>query len=795
MKNYYLLLLVIVPVLRGYAQIDLRQELNVRLQADARNRPREKLFVHIDRTSYLAGETVWFKIYDVDAGNHRPLDVSKIVYLDLLRGNENPAVQIKIAMNRGMGYGSFVLPAFLVSGHYSLRAYTNWMKNFSSEDFFRQDIRIVNTFRAQVGSPAATRSAVHIAFYPEGGSLVAGLNSRIAFKAGKENGIGLVCSGYILNRAKDTLVRFSSSYRGMGAFELTPKENESYTAVIRTADTVLVSQLPTVSDRGYVLRLEKQTPEQIRVRVQSSSTISDSRIYLVVQNNRKIDLAEVAMPQNHEAEFMLDVDSMQSGVSTITLFDDSHRPLCERLYFKRPARQLAIDITPDANSYNTRSLVNLSLQTGGQPKNGQPSHLSLSVFRLDSLQQMPQENILSYLWLSSALPGPVEAPAYYFEDSDEAHRKAADLLMLVNGWRRFKWSGLNDDRKATFEFLPEVEGPVVHGKVVDKLTGHAGRHIGFYLSSPGNHFAFCSAASDGSGDIRFSLNPIFNSNVIVLQPVNPQDSNYRVDIVNPFYLNDTTQEPDPIFLSVQDEPTLRERNIALQVENSYRVQEKRKFDSTRVPDSLTFYGSPDRRYNLDEYVRYATMEEVFREYVEDVRVRKEGSTFRFYVMNALFNTYFEDNPLLLIDGQPVSDATRIVSLDPQKIKQIEVVSRRFFSGASIWDGIVSLRSYDGNLGATQLDPTAIVMNYEGLQAAREFYSPVYDSDSARLSPVPDFRNVLKWSPQITIGPDGKSKISFYTSDLKGRFAVMAQGLTELGLAGSGVTTFEVSEDR
>lgn len=794
MKIYYFLSLAIVLGLRGYAQSDLYKNLDTRLEADRHNRPREKLFVHTDRTCYLAGETIWFKIYDVDAITNQPLDASKIVYMDLLHGNENPAAQIKIAMTRGMGYGSLVLPASLASGHYTFRAYTNWMKNFSSGDFFREDIRIVNTFRVQAGSAAAAAPAVRIAFYPEGGSLVTGLSSRIAFKASKGNGKGLACSGYILNQAKDTLVHFSSSYRGMGSFELKPKDGESYTAVVRMADTIFASKLPAVSAEGYVLRLERQAPDQIRVRVQSSLTVRDGEIYLVVQNHRKIDLAEVVMLQNHEAELILNEDSLQSGVSTITLFNDLHQPLCERLYFKRPADRLAIDVKPDANSYNTRSPVNLGLQIAGKAKNGQRANLSLSVFRLDSLQQVPQENILSYLWLSSDLPGTVESPPYYFEDADEAHREATDLLMLVNGWRRFKWPDLNNN-KSGFEFLPEVEGPVVRGKVVDKLTGNAGRHIAFYLSSPGSRFAFCSAVSDTSGDIRFSLNPVFGSNIIVLQPANSADSNYRVDIVSAFYLSDTIRETDPFFLSVQDEPALRERYIAVQVENSYRIQEKRKFDSTWVPDSLTFYGSPDRRYNLDEYVRYTTMEEVLREYVEDVRVRKEGDKFRFYVMNALFNTYFEDSPLLLLDGQPIRDATRIISLDPQKIRRIEVVSRRFFSGASIWDGIVSLRSYDGNLGATQLDPTAIVMNYEGLQAAREFYSPVYDSDSARQSSVPDFRNVLQWSPKITVGPNGKSKINFYTSDLKGRFAVVVQGLTDQGLAGSGIATFEVTEGR
>ncbi|MEJ0083365.1 MAG: hypothetical protein WDM78_20990 [Puia sp.] len=67
------------------------------------------------------------------------------------------------------------------------------------------------------------------------------------------------------------------------------------------------------------------------------------------------------------------------------------------------------------------------------------------------------------------------------------------------------------------------------------------------------------------------------------------------------------------------------------------------------------------------------MEEVMREFIEDVRVRKDGEKFNFKVRNRLFNTYFEEDPLILLDGIPVSDASKIIALDPQKIKRIEVV--------------------------------------------------------------------------------------------------------------------------
>ncbi len=83
--------------------------------------------------------------------------------------------------------------------------------------------------------------------------------------------------------------------------------------------------------------------------------------------------------------------------------------------------------------------------------------------------------------------------------------------------------------------------------------------------------------------------------------------------------------------------------------------------------------NPTGIINLDEFTRFQTMEEVLREYIDDVRVRKDGDKFSFKVRNKLFNIYFEENPLILLDGIPISDASKIIALDPQKIKRIEVV--------------------------------------------------------------------------------------------------------------------------
>ncbi|HEX3766919.1 MAG TPA: hypothetical protein VHT72_01030, partial [Puia sp.] len=391
-----------------------------------------------------------------------------------------------------------------------------------------------------------------------------------------------------------------------------------------------------------------------------------------------------------------------------------------RLVFKRPVESLAIQAKTDQAVYTTRKPIRIDLSTTN--RNSQPlsGNLSMSVFMIDSLQHIPEQSIITYLYLHSELKGRIESPEYYFANTDKATDEALDNLLLTQGWRRFKWSDVMDSKKSTFEFLPEVEGPVVNGKIINKLTGAPVAFSGAWLSIPGDDYAFSSATSDGQGVVHFGFKDIYKNNAIVVQPALQKDSSNRIDINNSYSDKFSSNSLRPLILSRSQESILVNRSISTQVENTYSIERKRQYVKT-YPDTTSFYGKPDKQYNLDDFTRFQTMEEVMREFVEDVRIRKEGEKYNFKVRNKLFNTYFEEDPLILLDGIPITDASKIIALDPLKIKRIEVVTYNYYTGSSVFAGIVNVKSYSGEIGATQIDPNSLVIEYDGLQQQREFY--------------------------------------------------------------------------
>ena len=78
----------------------------------------------------------------------------------------------------------------------------------------------------------------------------------------------------------------------------------------------------------------------------------------------------------------------------------------------------------------------------------------------------------TWMLLSSELSGYIDSPDYYFEADDAEHRRAADLLMMVQGWRRYDWQ-LMSGQKVLEKVEPNEDGLymlVVSSLVVTKCS-------------------------------------------------------------------------------------------------------------------------------------------------------------------------------------------------------------------------------------------------------------------------------------------------------------------------------------
>ena len=232
-------------------------------------------------------------------------------------------------------------------------------------------------------------------------------------------------------------------------------------------------------------------------------------------------------------------------------------------------------------------------------------------------------------------------------------------------------------------------------------------------------------------------------------------------------------------------------SIGTQVQNVYLLENMIKFKIPVYSDSLSFYGEPDKKFFLDDYTRFNSMEEVVREYISGLTVRNRQGKFYFRLVDNPRRDYFDQDPLIVLDGVPLFDASEVMTIDPLRIKKIEIVNRKYFLGSLVASGIFALYSYNNDMAGLQLSSRALILEYEGLQLQREFYSPKYESASPNSKRMPDFRNVLIWEPNIHIGKGDEAKIDFYSSDRKGRYMGIVEGINQNGKAGSARFYFDV----
>jgi hypothetical protein len=722
----------------------------------------EKIFVHTDRTLYLPGQVLWFKAYVLDAGDNRPLTLSKVAYVEVLDGHGRAWMQGKVGLTRGSGAGSFFIPPSVPTGNYRLRAYTNWMKNGNPDLFFQESLCIVNPLTDPPG-PGRDTTAYDIQFFPEGGNLVAGLTSKVGFRMVDQTGRGISARGVVVDQQGDTAASFAPLVFGLGHFDLRPREGRTYSALIRVGDTVVARRLPPVFDKGYVMTVKDTTDDQWSVTVQTRGEGLSPYGYLLA--GKVVNRLEWGVP------FLLNKKTQKPGIVHLTVFSAEGEPLTERLSFVYPRKTLDIQATTDKSVYGAREKVQVDI------KSDTGADLSLSVALADSLQGPEAADMVSYCWLRSDLRGNIESPGYYFDTGKPDREAALDNLLLTQGWSRWRWEDVLSPELREPRFLPEYEGHIVTGRVVNKTTEQPVAGIPVYLSLPGKYFKLAVAISDSTGYLRFNMQDFYGGSEIVLQV--EQDSNYRVDINSPFSearLEDTL----PAFrFPTSRRDQLRMRSVNTQVMNAFPGSRDQRFVYTS--DTLPFFGKPDAAYKLDDYTRFTTMEEIFREYVPEVNISKHRSDFSLSVFKDNERIFFGEAPLILLDGVPFFNEDTVVSFDPLKIRKMDVVTRRYYTGLHYFSGVISLSTYHNDLADFRLDPSALVVAYEGLQPEREMYTPIFGGSRR----IPDLRDVLSWTPHLG------GKASFYTSDIPGTFRGIIQGIGKDGLPGVRTFTFTV----
>jgi len=442
----------------------------------------EKVYVHTDNTCYFVGDTLWYKAYVLRADNLRPTDMSKLLYVELLSPDGLVVERQRIIVSdKGYTCGQFVLQDSLYSGYYELRAYTRWMLNFNvthrrynrddrhlfynnqmAADFFREWDGLFSRVLPVYSKPTVKgdysakymyerpkqdvrrqpKEQLICRFYPEGGQIVEGLPSRVAFELVDQLGQCVDLSGTLGNGAN-----LKTDYMGRGVFELdaATTKTERLKASFTWKGKDYKFNLPEAQTEGVAIRLKNSDSQLSALLHASSSYVGKTVAVAVLCRGRLVQFKKQVLTGGQNA-YDAPLTSIPTGVNELLVFDEERNILASRLFFvNHHDAAVPVEVSTggktDFDPYEAIPLT-VSCPTESTDQNSsryQPSCFSVSVrdAHTDDLSYS-NGNMLSELLLSSDLKGFVAYPAYYFESDDAEHRSRLDLLMMVQGWRRYR---------------------------------------------------------------------------------------------------------------------------------------------------------------------------------------------------------------------------------------------------------------------------------------------------------------------------------------------------------------------
>lgn len=471
--NFTIAFLFFSP-LHAAENVGIREMVN-RINLFNRFLPQEKVYLHFDNTAYFMGEKMWFKAYVLRSDNHHATDVSRVLYVELLDRSGNVVETQKLPIGAmGQADGVFDLRNVLAGGFYEVRAYTRYMLNWDSSWLFSRVFPIFETpgkegdySRPSLGKtawqvresekvPTKEKTGIsfakpedgNIAFFPEGGHLVENLSCRVAFEIRDRQGLPVNGTGE-LSCGDERLCSVSTSQNGRGVFSLVAQPGKIYSLNLKDKRGRLYRQeLPVAEKEGCSMRLTRSGKSWC-VNLNTTTSFAQDSLGIVLTAHGALKHVDV-VAGSRSIYLSLPDSAIADGVNRVSVVNGAGQVLADRLFFQYP-RTLkdSISVTVKETSLLPSSPINLSFHAP-------PSTIfSLSVRDADTEKNISSLDCENWLLLAGELHGYVSHPEYYFESDDAEHREAADLLMLVQGWRRYDLSQMMG--KKNFKIVHPVE--------------------------------------------------------------------------------------------------------------------------------------------------------------------------------------------------------------------------------------------------------------------------------------------------------------------------------------------------
>jgi hypothetical protein len=752
--------------------------------------PIEKVYLHFDRTTYMAGETAWFKAYL--SSDYLPDTISTNLFVELLEDSSTVLTQLVLPVVAGSSNGQIDLPDTLSTGNYFIRAYTATMLNQDPAFIFQHRFTVFG--KGKTVPIEAREKKWRIEFFPEGGNFVSGLMNSLAFKITNEYGLPENKNGYIENEKGEKIVDFTSYHDGMGVLDMKPEAGSRYFAKLDADASGSRFELPLHTNTGLVFRMVPDMKGSFYELFFNTESGQKKPAYLIGQMQHRVLFKKPLSFTKNESSGTIDTRTAGSGILQVTVFDENDMPMAERLVFvdNKEYQQVAA-ITMDTLNFSKRGKNHFTLSF----KDAVSGNFSVSIADEDYLAAgKSQQTIISNLLLTSDLKGYIHNPAYYFSATTDSAKNALDLLMMVNGWRRFAWKEL---------LSKPVPAPLYKDNGYLSVSGaikirDSKKILPDYelmtaiTSTDTTQNRIEIIRTDAEGRFRIDSLILFGRNKFFISDIKGKKSKW-LDVYpdtdsfawrNPlppldysnFGFNKKIINNTSVKLGLDYDALAKEKGEMLEGV-TMTVKKKTPLQTLEERYVNGAFGGMARTtidlVNTEEVIYQQNIFDYIQGRVPGITVMRGGGG---YTLNYRNRSSLMGGPIpmTIFLNEVVTDANMVAMIPANQVAMIKVFSTFVGAEGNGAGGVLAIYTKKGD-DITSLEAPADIFNYKGYSVVRQFYSPDYKVETDKAIGT-DKRITLHWQPMMLLNQKFlQVPLSFYNNDRTTAFRIIAEGMT------------------
>ena len=730
----------------------------------------ETVIISIDRSLYLSGDELRIMAWIAEADNYLPSALSSIIRVEITDREGNTIVREKLDASTGIAEHILRIPETVRSGWYQVRAYTNWMRNFSSSFFSSRNIRIVNSSDLANVNPGDESGSVVIRVIPEGqGPLTNGIVNRCALRVADLSGNPISLKGALVNSMNDTITTFASGKTGWGEIAFIPEIEESYhfTSLI-PGISVAAAEMPKINHNRLTFTLAR-SDSGVDAEFIFKGRNESGQHFLVVHSLytvywfRQLDLKNGVLVASVPAEALPDGSILQFSV-----VDNRNTTVAARLWLNGEVSGRGGYISVSEKSVQPRTSASVRYETD--------NHRSPGIYNLVVRKKEPCEFNELYIPGLPGWPCTSEIPASSKEREAwlmaTLYPNSVINLFLTDSDTSpplYSINNLTDTYhlgKTIAEFPPETRGMVVSGKTIRGET--------LTLTTFSDNFVY-TAISQPSGSFHFVLPNTRQEHDAVISFIGKPKTGLGIQIRPEYDSSLPDNMPLDFSLSEDELDYLRDLSINRQITDIFSqsvVSDSSEVTTQQLQVQNRHFGYPDYSVYVDNYIRLPNIRELIAEVVPTVVARKSGDNWELRIINEKFGME-RLMPLVLLDGLPLTNFNEFLVLPSERIRKIDIFNDFYIHGNATFGGIIYFVSNNKDLAGMTLPEESKLIT---LSMPRHTSSGDQFSIPSELN-TPVLPTVLT---NLTLGNVGWGSLNVPVSDNLGEFIVSMTGFTSLG---------------